>query len=126
MTRWKASEALPAVGGGVDQRVDDLHCSTIEPGHPCVTMSGNAFSCFDRMWRKWMSNPSIVVVNCGTAFSFVSNLLPRDVNPETDARRWGPQRASQRGGAQPEHQRTGADHAAAGHLGADHVGDLCS
>ena len=23
-------------------------CSTIEPGHPCVTISGNAFSCFER------------------------------------------------------------------------------
>ena len=23
-------------------------CSITEPGHPCVTMSGNAFSCFER------------------------------------------------------------------------------
>jgi hypothetical protein len=23
-------------------------CSMIEPGHPCVTMSGNALSCFER------------------------------------------------------------------------------
>jgi hypothetical protein len=24
----------------------------LEPGHPCVTMSGNAFSCFERTWMK--------------------------------------------------------------------------
>ena len=27
-------------------------CSMIDPGHPCVTMSGNAFSCFERTWMK--------------------------------------------------------------------------
>ena len=41
-------------------------CSTIEPGHPCVTMSGSAFSCFERTWMKWMSSPSISVMNCGS------------------------------------------------------------
>jgi hypothetical protein len=30
--------------------------------------SGSAFSCFDLTWMKWMSTPSISVVNCGTAF----------------------------------------------------------
>ena len=40
-------------------------CSTIEPGQPCVTMSGSAFSCFERTWMKWMSSPSISVMKCG-------------------------------------------------------------
>jgi hypothetical protein len=43
-----------------------------EPGQPCVMISGNAFSCFDRTWMRWMSVPSISVVNCGSALSFVS------------------------------------------------------
>ena len=49
-------------------------CSMIEPGQPCVTMSGNAFSCFERTWMKWMSRPSISVMNCGRAFSLASTL----------------------------------------------------
>ena len=27
-------------------------CSMIEPGHPWVTISGNALSCFERTWMK--------------------------------------------------------------------------
>ena len=49
-------------------------CSMIEPGHPCLTMSGNASSCCERTWMKWMSSPSISVMNCGRAFSFASHL----------------------------------------------------
>jgi hypothetical protein len=45
-----------------------------EPGQPWVMISGNAFSCFDRTWMKWMSTPSISVVNCGWAFSLASTL----------------------------------------------------
>lgn len=45
-----------------------------EPGHPCVMTSGNASSCRDLTWTKWMSTPSISVVNCGSAFSFASHL----------------------------------------------------
>ena len=48
--------------------------STTEPGQPWVMTSGNAFSCGDLMWTKWISTPSISVVNCGSAFSFASNL----------------------------------------------------
>ena len=44
----------------------------IEPGQPCVTMSGNALSCFERTWMKWMSTPSISVMNIGSAFSRAS------------------------------------------------------
>ena len=49
-------------------------CSMIEPGQPCVTMSGRASSCFERTWMKWMSSPSISVMKCGRAFSFASTL----------------------------------------------------
>ena len=49
-------------------------CSMTEPGQPCVTMSGSAFSCFERTWMKWMSSPSISVMNCGRAFSLASTL----------------------------------------------------
>jgi hypothetical protein len=27
-------------------------CSMIEPGHPCVTMSGSASSCLERTWME--------------------------------------------------------------------------
>jgi hypothetical protein len=37
-----------------------------------VMMTGNAFACFERTWMKWMSRPSIVVTNCGRAFSLAS------------------------------------------------------
>ena len=39
--------------------------STIEPGQPWVTMSGNASGSGERTWRKWTRWPSISVVNCG-------------------------------------------------------------
>ena len=44
-----------------------------EPGQPCVMISGSAFSCGDFTWMKWMSTPSISVVNCGSAFSLASH-----------------------------------------------------
>ena len=46
--------------------------SMTEPGQPWVMISGNAFSCADFTWMKWMSTPSISVVNCGSAFSRVA------------------------------------------------------
>ena len=46
--------------------------SITEPGQPCVMISGSAFSCCDFTWMKWMSTPSISVVNCGSAFSRAS------------------------------------------------------
>ena len=45
-----------------------------EPGQPWVMISGSAFSCADLTWMKWMSTPSISVVNCGKALSFASAL----------------------------------------------------
>src|SRR5262245_16697462 len=62
-----------AVGGGVRERLDDLELSMIEPGQPCVTISGSASSRFERTWMKWMSSPSISVMNCGRALSFASH-----------------------------------------------------
>src|SRR5262245_59103486 len=35
-------------------------------------ISGRAPSCRDRTWMKWMSTPSISVLNCGSAFSLAS------------------------------------------------------
>jgi len=29
-----------------------FNCSMIEPGHPCVTITGSAFGCFERTWMK--------------------------------------------------------------------------
>ena len=49
-------------------------CSMTEPGHPWQTMTGNASSCLERTWTKWMSSPSISVMNCGKSFSLFSQL----------------------------------------------------
>ena len=46
--------------------------SMTEPGQPCVMISGSAPSCGDFTWMKWMSTPSISVMNCGSAFSLAS------------------------------------------------------
>src|SRR5215208_6048222 len=45
-----------------------------EPGQPCVMISGNALSCRDLTWMKWISTPSISVVNCGSALSRASHV----------------------------------------------------
>ena len=45
-----------------------------EPGQPWVMISGSASSCCDFTWMKWMSTPSISVVNCGKALSSASTL----------------------------------------------------
>jgi hypothetical protein len=37
-------------------------------------ISGNAFSWPDLTWMKWMSTPSISVMNCGRALSLASAL----------------------------------------------------
>ena len=46
--------------------------SATEPGQPCVMISGSAFGSFERTWRKWMSSPSIPVVNWSKRLSFAS------------------------------------------------------
>ena len=45
-----------------------------EPGQPWVMISGKASSCSDLTWMKWISTPSISVVNCGNALSSASTL----------------------------------------------------
>ena len=42
MTRWKASAALPPCAVGLVSGSMIFSCSMIEPGHPCVTISGSA------------------------------------------------------------------------------------
>ena len=42
--------------------------STIEPGQPCVSISGIALGLLDLTWMKWMSSPSISVRNWGKRF----------------------------------------------------------
>ena len=38
-----------------------LRNSSTEPGQPWESRSGVASGSGDRMWRKWMSDPSIIV-----------------------------------------------------------------
>ena len=44
----------------------------MEPGQPWVMTSGIAPACGERAWTKWMSSPSIAVVNCGKRLSSAS------------------------------------------------------
>ncbi len=53
--------------------------SALELGQPCVMMSGVASGLGERTCRKWMVWPSMVVVNCGNAFSLAS--CARQSNP---------------------------------------------
>jgi hypothetical protein len=71
---WKASVALAPCAVGSVSGPTILSCSIIEPGHPCVTMIGNAPSCCERTWMKWMSTPSISVMNWGRAWSRFSTM----------------------------------------------------
>jgi hypothetical protein len=41
-TRWKASAALPPCAVGLVSGSMIFSCSMIEPGYPCVTISGSA------------------------------------------------------------------------------------
>ena len=59
--------------GSVVELLDTVGPLT-DPGQPCVMISGSAFSCGDRTWMKWMSTPSMAVVNCGSAFSVASHV----------------------------------------------------
>ena len=71
-TRWNASSAVPPCAVGLVSGSITSSISITEPGQPWVMSSGNAFSCLDCTWMKWMLSPSISVVNCGSAFSLVS------------------------------------------------------
>ena len=67
----------PTSHGGQAEDAFDLVLPSIPgygfSGQPCVRISGSAFSCRDLTWMKWMSTPSISVVNCGSAFSSASH-----------------------------------------------------
>jgi hypothetical protein len=73
-TRSKASVARPPWVVGFVSGSTVSSSSTIEPGQPWVMISGSAPWCRERTWMKWMSTPSISVLNCGNAFSLASNL----------------------------------------------------
>jgi hypothetical protein len=72
-TRSNASPAEPPCAVGSVSGPMTPSISMIEPGQPCVMISGSASACGDRTWMKWMSSPSISVVNCGNAFSLASH-----------------------------------------------------
>ena len=73
-TRWNASLGAPPCEVGSIRGPTVSRSSMTEPGQPCVMISGNAFSCLDLTWMKWISTPSISVLNCGSAFSLASHL----------------------------------------------------
>src|SRR5947209_19207181 len=52
ITMSKASDALPPCAVGLVSGSMIFNCSMIEPGHPCVTLTGNAFGCLERTWMK--------------------------------------------------------------------------
>ncbi len=71
-TTWNATAgSFPYARGSVSGPMIARNSAT-EPGHPCVRISGTAPGSGDRTCRKWMFCPSMVVVNCGKAFSFAS------------------------------------------------------
>ncbi len=72
---WNASAASPPYDVGSVSGPMIFSCSMIEPGQPCVTMSGSASSCGERTCTKWMSSPSISVRKFGRSFSLASHLL---------------------------------------------------
>src|SRR6188508_1382905 len=73
-TTSNASAAVPPYLVGSVRGPTVSSSSMTEPGQPCVMISGNAFSCRDLTWMKWISTPSISVVYCGSAFSRASHL----------------------------------------------------
>jgi hypothetical protein len=52
ITTSKASEALPPWAVGFVSGSMIFNCSMIEPGHPCVMITGSAFGSFERTWMK--------------------------------------------------------------------------
>ena len=73
-TTWNASAASPPCAVGSVSGSITLWNSTIEPGQPWVMISGMASGCGERTWMKWMSSPSIAVVNCAKRLSGASRL----------------------------------------------------
>jgi hypothetical protein len=74
MITSNASSARPPCAVGSVSGPMSLICSNTEPGQPCEMISGKALACRDRTWMKWMSTPSMRVMNCGYELSFASAL----------------------------------------------------
>lgn len=72
MTTWNASCARPPWAVGLVRGSMTLRNSRTEPGQPWVRIIGSASWWRDRTWMKWMSSPSILVLNCGRELSFAS------------------------------------------------------
>ena len=69
MTTSNESAASPPNDTGSVSGPISFRNSTIEPGHPCVRISGIASGFLDLTWMKWMSSPSISVRNWGKRLS---------------------------------------------------------
>ena len=80
---WNASSAWPPCAVGSVSGPTVSSSSITEPGQPCVMISGNASSCDERTWMKWMSTPSISVMNWGNAFNLASSLPSRSRWPSS-------------------------------------------
>ena len=52
ITKWNASAPLAPCAVGLVSGSMIFSCSMTEPGHPCVTISGSASSCWERTWMK--------------------------------------------------------------------------
>ena len=61
ITRSNASSAAPPCAVGSDSGPITSSISMIDPGQPCVMISGRALSCSERTWMKWIWTPSISV-----------------------------------------------------------------
>ena len=72
MTTSNASWAVPPCAVGSVSGPITFSNSKTDPGQPWVTISGSASAWAERTWMKWMSSPSISVMNCGSAFSLAS------------------------------------------------------
>ena len=73
ITRSNASSARPAVRRWIRQRADDPEYLNHRAGPAMRDDQREGISgCDERTWMKWMSTPSISVMNCGSAFNFAS------------------------------------------------------
>jgi hypothetical protein len=72
MTTSNESSGLPPWAVGSVKGPTTLSISNTDPGQPWVMITGKALGCFERKWMKWMSTPSMRVMNCGSALSFAS------------------------------------------------------
>src|SRR6516162_3408251 len=68
-TTSNESAASPSNETGSVSEPISFRNSKIEPGHPCVSISGIALGFLDLTWMKWMSSPSIPVRNWGKRLS---------------------------------------------------------